>query len=58
MNVISKFKVYWSKLTEVICRSSFQNCISRKSLLKNDAIKLCYVQMNFFKGQSLKHVFL
>ena len=34
MIVISKFKVYRSKLTEVIYRSSFQNCISRNSLLK------------------------
>ena len=58
MNVISKSKVYWSKLTEVIYRSSFQNCISRKSLLKNDVIKLYFVQMNLFKDQNLKLVFL
>ena len=58
MNVNSKFKVYWSKLTEVINRSSFQNCISRKSLLKNNVIKCYCVQVNFFKDQSLKLVFL
>ena len=58
MNVISKLKVYWSKLTELIYRNGFQNCISRKSLLKNDVIKLYCVQINFFKGQSLKLVFL
>ena len=57
MNVILKFKVCWSKLTEVIYRSSFQNFISRKSQLKNDIIKLC-VQIDFFKVQSLKQVFL
>ena len=58
MNVTSKFKVYWSKLTDVIYRSRFQNCISRKSLLKNYVIELYCVQMNFFKDQCLKHVFL
>ena len=58
MIVISKFKVYRSKLTEVIYRSSFQNCISRKSLLKDNVIKLYCVQMNFFTDQSLKLVFL
>ena len=52
MNIISKFIVYWSKLTGVIYPSNFQNCILRKSLLKSDVIKLYYVQMEFFKDQS------
>ena len=57
MDAIAKFKVYWSKLKEVIYRSSFQNCTSGKWLLKNDVIKLYHVQMNFFKDQSLKNLF-
>ena len=58
MTVISKFKFYWINLAEFFYRSSFQNCISRKLLLKSDVRKPYRVQMNIFKDRSLKLVFL